>query len=60
MLLKRDSWSLDANPGEAISDDAGNIHTSASMARNSSLLVAIALAAAPHTAHALGKTDLCD
>ena len=30
------------------------------MARTSSLLVAIALAAAPHTAHALGKTEVCD
>ena len=30
------------------------------MARTSSLLVAIALAAGTHTALALGKTDLCD
>ena len=30
------------------------------MARTSSLLVAIAFAAAPHTAHALGVTDRCD
>ena len=30
------------------------------MARTSSLLVAIALAAAPHTAHALGETEVCD